>query len=260
MMPDMARPTKLYVVPSSHPCATVERALQLKGIDYQRVDLLPGVHALLQQLRFGKRTVPGIQFSDGTKVSGSRAILRELDKRVPEPRLVPDDKKVTFAEEWGEEVLQPIVRRVLWAALKRDQSSMASYAEGAKLPLPDKIAAMRASTAPVVAIETKLNRVSDANVRADLNSLHEHLDRVDGWVEEGTLGGEQPNAADLQIASGLRLLYTLDDLKPILEAHRAADLAKQWFPDYPGHTPAGVLPAAWLPSPSASAQTGAAAT
>jgi hypothetical protein len=29
---------KLYVVPASHPCAAVERALQLKGLAYDRAD------------------------------------------------------------------------------------------------------------------------------------------------------------------------------------------------------------------------------
>jgi glutathione S-transferase len=259
MMPDMAR-TKLYVVPASHPCATVERALQLKSIDYQRVDLVPGAHVLLQKLRFGKRTVPGVQFADGTRVSGSRDILRELERRVPEPSLGLDDTKVTFAEEWGDEVLQPIVRRLVWGALKRSQSSIPSYSEGAKLPVPDRIAGLKASTAPIAALESKLNGASDPNVRADLLNLHEHLDRIDRWVEEGTLGGEQPNAADLQIASSLRLLLTLGDLRPILEAHRAADLARKWFPEWPGDTPAGVLPQEWLPSATASAPSGAAAT
>jgi glutathione S-transferase len=248
MMPDMARTTKLYGVPASHPVAAVERALQLKGIDYQRVDLVPGSHVLLQKLRFGKRTVPGLAFADGTKVSGSRAILRELDKRVPEPRLVLDDPKVTYAEEWGDEVLQPLVRRVLWRALKESPGSVPSYTAGAKLPLPPAIANLKPNLLAVIAFERKLNKSTDLNVRADLLNLHEHLDRVDGWVEEGTIGGDAPNAADLQIASGLALLLTLDDLKPVLDAHRAADLARKWFPEYPGHTAAGALPEAWLPS------------
>ena len=32
---------KLYVVPGSHPCAAVEAALELKGIAFDRVELLP---------------------------------------------------------------------------------------------------------------------------------------------------------------------------------------------------------------------------
>jgi glutathione S-transferase len=36
---------------------------------------------------FGGRTVPGIRFEDGERVQGSRAILRALEQRAPEPAL-----------------------------------------------------------------------------------------------------------------------------------------------------------------------------
>src|SRR4051812_25466957 len=39
---------KLYVIPGSHPCATVEAALDLKSLEYARVDLLPGIAPLHQ--------------------------------------------------------------------------------------------------------------------------------------------------------------------------------------------------------------------
>src|SRR3954468_8020009 len=84
---------KLYVIPGSHPCATVEAALDLKGLPYERVDLLPGLSALLQLARFGRRTVPGLSV-DGYKVSGSRLILRTLDGLKAEPRLYSGDPAV----------------------------------------------------------------------------------------------------------------------------------------------------------------------
>src|SRR4051794_40895505 len=117
-------PAKLYVVPASHPCATVTAALHLKGVDYERVDLVPALHKAVQKLRFGgPGTVPGIVFDDGVKVGGSRAIVRELERRRPQPALFPpaEDadlrRRVEEAEEWGDQVLQPLVRRVLWYAL-----------------------------------------------------------------------------------------------------------------------------------------------
>ena len=243
MMADMAQ-AKLYAVPASHPCAVVERALQLKGIDYERVDLVPMTHPAIMRARFGARTVPGVRFEDGTKVSGSRAIVRELDRRAPEPRLAPDDARGAAVEEWGEEVLQSLVRRVLWSALRRSPKAMTSYAEGADLPLPVSLAALGA--VPVAALEKRLNRASDDSVRADLANLHDHLDRADRWIEEGLLGSDRETAADLQVASGVRLLLTLGDLAPAIDEHPVGALARRVFPDYPGHTPAGALPAEWL--------------
>ena len=54
------------------------------------------------------------------------------------------------------------------------------------------------------------------------------------------------NAADLQIGAGVRLLLTLEDVRPLLDGRPAGALARRWFPAYPGDVPAGTLPAAWL--------------
>ena len=240
----------LYAIPASHPCAAVERALQLKHVEYRRVEMIPVAHKLPQKLRFGATSVPGIRFDGGTRVAGSRAIVRALEQRVAEPALLPAGgearARVERAEEWGDQVLQPLVRRILWAALRRAPAAMQSYTEGAKLPVPAPLARL---SAPLVAeLAGRVNGAGDAIVRADLLALPFHLDRIDRWIERGTLGGEDANAADLQIGSGLALLGTVHDAGPLLGDRPAAALARRWFPTYPGATPAGTLPAEWLPA------------
>jgi len=244
----------LYAIPASHPCACVELALRLKGIAYERVELLPVVHKLQQKARFGGSTVPGLVL-DGRNHLGSRPIIRALETHTPEPRLLPADhkqcKSVELAEGWGDEVLQPMGRRLIWGALKRDPSAMESYTEGAELPVPDFMARL---SAPLVAqASARANGAADTSVRADLLHLGHHLSRVERWIDHEVIGGEQPNAADLQIGSGLRLLLTLGDLAPIIDASPAGALARHWFPEYPGHVPAGTLPADWVPSPAQAA-------
>ena len=34
----------LHALPPSHPCMTVDAALRLKGLEFERVDLVPGTH------------------------------------------------------------------------------------------------------------------------------------------------------------------------------------------------------------------------
>jgi glutathione S-transferase len=236
----------LYAIPASHPCAAVERALQLKRVPYRRVELIPGLHVLQQRARFGAGSVPGVTFDDGAQLVGSRAIVRALEERVAEPALLPPDgdlrKRVERAEEWGDQVLQPLARRVIWAALRRSPGSVPSYSEGAQLPVPVVLARV---SAPLTAVWGQArNRAGDANVRADLRSLRFHLDRIDRWIERGVMGGEDANAADLQIGASLALLLTIADLGPLLEPRPAAGLARRWFSDYPGSVAAGTLP--WL--------------
>ena len=234
----------LYVVPASHPCAAVEYALNAKGLDYKRVDLPPLMHVVHQRVRFGTRTVPSVRFADGRKLLGSRAILRELDRMAPEPPLLPADPelraKVEAAEAWGDEVLQPMGRRIVWPVMARSTDAMMSYTEDANLPVPDFMA--RLSAGAIVFGERRLNKATEEAWRADLRALPGHLDRIDAWIAEGVMGGEQPNVADLQIASTLRLLLTIEDVAPLIDGRPAGELARRLWPHYPGRAPRGTLP------------------
>jgi glutathione S-transferase len=234
---------RLYVVHGSHPCETVKRAMELKGIPYRLVELPPPMHAPIQRLLFGERTVPGLRL-DGEKLTGSRRILRRLEELRPDPPLFPADSaaraRMEEAETWGDETFQPIARRLLWHAMRRNPGAMVSYSEHAKVPLPAPLIRM---SAPLIARGAgRLNNVSDAAVRADFDALPGYLDRIDGWIEAGVIGGEAPNAADLQIASTLRLLLTLEDLRPLIENRPAGQLALRLFPQADGQMPAGAYP------------------
>jgi glutathione S-transferase len=240
---------KLYVLPGSHPCAAVEAVLSIKGITYQRVDLLPITPVLIGPLRFGGTTVPGLRI-DGERLVGSRTIMHRLDQMVPDPPLLPPVgdaayARVLEAERWGDEVLQGVVRRLIDAAFTHNPAAIESYAGDAKLVLP------RVLLRPALPLTARLmaikNGAKDESARADLAALPRQLERIDAWVTEGLLGGERPNAADLQIGSSIRLLLSIGDVRPLLEG-RAATRLTRYFPPLPGEVPSGVLPADWVPA------------
>lgn len=232
-------PAKLYVVHGSHPCDTVAKALELKGIPYKRVEIPPPSHALVMRPLFGGRTVPGIKLDDGTKIQGSTKILRELDRRVPDPPLY-GDARIDEAERWGEEVLQSLVRRVLWMAFTRHPDAMYDFQDGQRSPkLPRPV--VKAAAPLITRIERGLNDATAEAASADLAALPGHLDRIDGWIAEGVLGGEQPNAADLQIATSLRLLHTVGDARALIAGRPSETLAFRWFAPLSASVPAGVL-------------------
>lgn len=237
----------LFVIPGSHPSRTAMTMLDRKGIAYKRVDLMPVISkGVLRAVGFPGITVPALKL-DGNRVQGSREIGHELDRLVPEPPLYPSDPDaraaVEQAEGWGDESLQPVARRVLWNALRRDRSPLASYSEGARLGIPIALAVKTA--APIVALAARLNEATDEHVRVDLAALPGMLQRIDDWIAAGVLGGPELNAADLQIGASVRLLTTLQDLRPAIAARPAGELAMRVAPDYPGDTPP-VLPPAWL--------------
>ncbi|HEY2571239.1 MAG TPA: glutathione S-transferase N-terminal domain-containing protein [Solirubrobacteraceae bacterium] len=240
---------KLYVLPGSHPCDAVAAALKLKSIAYDRVDLLPMSQMIVGPLRYGGTTVPGLRI-DGERLVGSRAIMRRLDQLVAEPMLLPAPDSPAYAqvleaERWGDETLQSVPRRILDVAFLRQPAAMLSYADGAKLPLP--VGLMRPAlplTARLMAIK---NKARDDAARADLAALPAQLDRIDGWIADGLLGGDPPNAADLQIGSTVRLLLTVADVRPLIDGRPAGALAR-YFPPSVGEVPAGLLPGEWIPA------------
>lgn len=221
--------------------------LERKGIPYKRVDLVAGVHKpVLRLVGFSGVTVPALRL-DGRRIQGTGAIARELDRVVPDPPLLPDDPaervKVEEAERWGDEVLQPAPRRIVWSVMKRDRSPTKSYLAGARLGVPVSVAASTA--APIIAYAARYNEATDERVRADLAALPAMIDHVDSLIGDGVIGGDEPNVADFQIATSLALLMTMDDLRPLIEGRPAGELARRLVPGFPGHASA-TLPADWL--------------
>ena len=240
----------LFGVPGSHPSLAAELMLERKGIEVRRIDLVAGVHrGVVRAAGFPRMTVPAVKL-DGARFQGTLAIARALDALVPEPPLLPRDPEqraaVERAESWADEVLQPVPRRLVWAALKRDHSDMQLYLEGARLGIPTSLAATMG--APVIQLAARLNHAGDDAIQRDLKALPGLIERIDALLSEGVIGGEQPNVADYQVATSVRLLQTLDDVRPLIDAHPAvAAHAERVVPHYPGHTPP-VFPHEWLPS------------
>jgi glutathione S-transferase len=238
---------RLFSMPGSHAATTGQLLFEHKGINYKRTDLLPVVSwVVLKALRFPDVTVPAARI-DGERVQGTRTIARELERRKPEPPLFPADaqrrRAVEEAERFGDEELQQRVREIfLWSA-RKDSSGLVSYLQGAKIGMPHRVAASTAG--PFIALDARSRGATDANVRQAIAAFPEMLQRIDDWIEEGILGGEPPNAADLQIAPSLRLAMSLDDLRPAIEGRPAGRLATQIVRHFPGRTPA-VLPREWL--------------
>jgi glutathione S-transferase len=237
----------VYAVAASHPVKAALLMLDRKGVEWRRRDL-PNVvvRPILRAMGFPHVTVPAMKL-DGRKVQTTREIARVLDELVPEPPLFPSDpdrrEAVEAAEQWGDEVLQPVPRRLAWAALKRDRSGLRSFMEGPIAGIPPSVAA--ATAAPLVHASAKVNKATDDAVRADLMTLPVLLDQVDDLVANGVIGGAEPNAADYQILTSVRLLMCFDDLRPLLEGRPASEQARRLVPDYPGRIPP-VFPKEWL--------------
>jgi len=222
---------------------TATAALRLKGLQHERVELAPGEHVQAMQEIYGEgnHTVPGM-LVDGEPVHGSRAILARLEELVPEPALYPSED-VREAERWGDEELQDLGRRLPWGALHFRPEAMGTFAGAGPLDGPGTDFAIN-----FLRGSWKYHKISAARLHEDLAGLPALLAHVERLADEDVIGGEQPNAADLQIGATLRVLLTLEDLHPLLCGGAGERIARSCFPDYPGMVPAGAFPAGWVPA------------
>jgi glutathione S-transferase len=230
----------LHAMPPSHPCMTVEAALKLKGLEYDRIDFnVTGEHVAKMAEIYGEgnTTVPGALI-DGEPVHGSRKIMARLEELAPEPALYPSDA-VREAERWGDEELQDLGRRLPWGALYFRPEAMGTMGGGGALDPAGTDFAMR-----FVRASWKYHKISCERLAADLAGLPEKLAHIESLIADGTLGGDTPNAADLQIGATLRVMLLVGDIHGLMAG--VAGYARGLFPDYPGEIPAGAFPAGWV--------------
>jgi len=236
---------RLYVVHNSHPCAAVEKALELKGLPYRVWEWPPPLHVPMQKLLFGRRTVPAIRI-DSEKISGSRTIMRRLDEIAPEPRLYPSDPaqraRVEEAERWGDEEFQQVARDLIWAGAVHRPDALVGYGQGSRLKTPPAVVRL---IGPVIArLGRAVNQTGDEKGRRRLQELPAQIALIEAWIADGTIGDpDHPNAADLQILSTVNLIATMADPRPALEGSQALAAARRLFPPIHGELPAGAIAA-----------------
>ena len=238
-------PPKLYTLSLSHPSQAAHLMLERKGIEHKVVELMAGFHPLqLRAAGFRGGTVPALKFGE-QRIQGSRRISRALEQAQPQPALFPAERRaaVEAAEEWGERELQPVPRRIFrWAASHDGALRRWLAGDVVRLPAPGLMAM---GYAPLARAFARMADATEEHVRADLARLPGNLDRVDALIADGTIGGDEPNAADFQIATTVRVLLAFDDLRGHIERRPAGALAMRLLPRFPGPIPR-TLPAAWL--------------
>ena len=228
-------PTRLYVMPISNAAAAGAAMVAHKGIPHRLVRLMPGLHPILLRFAgFEGFTVPALEL-DGRKVQGSRRIARVLDEVRPERPLFPRDPerraRVEEAERWGEQVLQPVPRRLFRYLLLTDEDArLWMGTEIMHMPAPRVLAVL---FMPVIHQLARKSRADDARVREDIAALPELLDHVDGLIADGTIGTEEPNAADFQILASVTVLRAFADLGHEVRGRPCEAAARRLYPDWP---------------------------
>ena len=245
----------VYVIPGSHACRSAMLMLEHKDLSYRRVDIVTLMHPVAVRLRgfdaggetrragSGRPvslrvgdllgTVPALA-CDGERISTNHQIARFLDRKQPEPALVPADPearaRVEEAERWANEALQMFARRIVFAAALRDPAALSRATGDGRLGhLLYRHRLARRWITPSIGRLTFATRADDGpQLVAELPGL---LDRVDGWIEDGVLNGSELNVADFMVAPSLALILYNPDTRPVFAGRPALDQVDRLLPE-----------------------------
>ena len=238
----------VYTMRISHPARAAELMLAHKGIEAERVEIPLGSQRLtMRRHGFKGGTVPGLKL-DGNRVQGTLEISRALEEALPEPPLFPEDRgtrdAVEVAELWGEQTWQPVPRRIFRWAVSSDSELRTRMAKALGVPAPG---ITQWALWPLAQFYVRYEGGGEKAARRDVAELPAHLDRIEGFMEEGTIGGTELNAADFQIATSTRVVMNFPQLRPLVEGRPAGDHAMRIAPDFGREMPVK-LPEDWLPT------------
>ena len=190
---------RLYQIPFSHNCIKVRRALDLKGLPYETVDINPAWRGNVKRIS-GQTLVP-VLVDGGHTVAGSTPILLDVERRFPQPPLLPADDpdraECVVLMEWTDAALMALTRRMAYYRLLTSEASLG------KLFFPQMPLPVRAPMGKIASLvlRRRFGITADQN-RRDLDRARESarvaVGRLDG---EDHLAGGQLTLADVSLAA-----------------------------------------------------------
>jgi glutathione S-transferase len=216
---------RLLQIPFSHNSVKVRRALDLKGIQYEAVDINPAIRRPVKRVS-GQELVP-VLIEDGRATCGSTQILLAVEERHPEPPLLPEDPgeraECVVLMHWADAVFMDLTRRMAYFRVLSGTG-----ADLGKMFFPGRPAVFQRAGAAIA--ERVLRRrfgVTEAQNRRDLERAREEAQvAVDRLGDAEYLVGGQLTLADVTLAAmAAPLQYTEATGDPVVA--RLLDWSRQ---------------------------------
>jgi glutathione S-transferase len=199
---------RLFQIPFSHNCVKVRRVLDLKGLDYESVNINPALRGEVKRAS-GQELVP-VLVDEGHTTAGSTQILLDVEARHPDPPLLPADGRdraeCIVLMHWADAAFMDLTRRMAYFRVLSGTG-----ADLGKMFFPGRPAPLQRAGGAVSALvlRRRFGITAEQN-RRDLESARAAarvaVDRLDG--EEHLVGGYLTLADVTLAAMAAPLQYT----------------------------------------------------
>jgi glutathione S-transferase len=193
----------LYQFEISQFSEKVRLILDYKGLDYQKVEVTPGIGQLELFQKCGQRQVPVLKDGE-TWIADSTEIALYLDRHYPDKPIIPADPllrgQCLLIEEWADESIGTKGRKAIAGALNQNPNFRASILpEGTPDFLKSLVKSVPSDLLSILGTGVGLSKES---IRDAHRSLNQDLEALTLILENRPyLLGEEPSLADLAVAS-----------------------------------------------------------
>jgi len=198
-------PLKLYQFAISHYCEKARWALDYKGLDYQIINLLPGLHFSKTKKFSPNSNLPILVHGDKT-IQGSSQIIDYLDLHFTDKSLTPvKEADAVQAKEWekfADENIGPHIRRILYHTLLAHPEIVIPFFSHHG-PWYSKFY-FKVGFKKLVRVMRKFMSINDENVRISEQILSNAIEKIGlhlGQQTSSFMVGDQFSRADLAIAA-----------------------------------------------------------
>lgn len=208
---------QLYQFPISHYCEKIRWALDYKGVPYQTINCLPGLHARTTTKLAKHSSVPVLKHN-GTAMQGSAKIISYLDKEFPDKPLNFSDERLNEEtlewERFADEHIGPHVRRIMYHELLNHRDIVIPFFSH-KGPWYSPLY-FKMTYPKLIKIMRKLMKINDEQVSESKEILQLSLSKLTHYLESDNennqpknyLVGDRFSRADLAVSALLAPLFS----------------------------------------------------
>jgi glutathione S-transferase len=214
---------KLFQIPFSHNSVKVRRALELKGLEYERQNVNPAFRGSLRRLS-GQWLTPVLV--DGERViADSTAILLYLEEAYPEPSLLPGDPAeradCLVLEDWADATFMALSRRLAYWNFLTSGASLGDLF----FPRAPKIVRRLSSPPGSFALRRRLGLSAKRNRRDEAEARRAAELAVGRLAGRDFLVGDRVSIADVALAA---MSAPLELTSPAVREHAAVRTLVSW--------------------------------